>query len=243
MPAHDATGRGTRRGQLGHGARRPSRADRSRRAAVGARRGAGRRDRPARRQRGVSAGRLAAADVSRRAVRSPTRCTAPNSSCRRSRRTAAGRSCARPRRCCRRTPPSSARPRGSKPRRCCACRRSSPRKLGGDRPVVVLSGPSFAIEVAQQLPTVVVAASTDGARDGVRAGGVPRSVLSALRVVRRRRRRNRRRAEERHRHRRRRRRGARPRPQRAGGADHARPRGDLASGAAPPAASAKRPPA
>lgn len=36
-------------------------------------------------------------------------------------------------------------------------------ELGGDRPVVVLSGPSFAVEVAQQLPTVVLAASTDAA--------------------------------------------------------------------------------
>ena len=33
-------------------------------------------------------------------------------------------------------------------------------ETGGDRPVVVLSGPSFAIEVARELPTVVVAAST-----------------------------------------------------------------------------------
>jgi glycerol-3-phosphate dehydrogenase (NAD(P)+) len=32
-------------------------------------------------------------------------------------------------------------------------------ELGTERPVVVLSGPSFAIEVAQQLPTVLVAAS------------------------------------------------------------------------------------
>jgi glycerol-3-phosphate dehydrogenase (NAD(P)+) len=35
-------------------------------------------------------------------------------------------------------------------------------ELGGARPVVVLSGPSFAIEVAEQLPTAVLAASTDG---------------------------------------------------------------------------------
>jgi glycerol-3-phosphate dehydrogenase (NAD(P)+) len=35
-------------------------------------------------------------------------------------------------------------------------------ELGGERPVVVLSGPSFAAEVAQQLPTVVVAASASG---------------------------------------------------------------------------------
>lgn len=36
-------------------------------------------------------------------------------------------------------------------------------ELGADRPVVVLSGPSFAIEVAQQLPTAVLAASADQA--------------------------------------------------------------------------------
>jgi glycerol-3-phosphate dehydrogenase (NAD(P)+) len=36
-------------------------------------------------------------------------------------------------------------------------------ELGDERSVVVLSGPSFAIEVAQQLPTVVVAASADPA--------------------------------------------------------------------------------
>ncbi len=35
-------------------------------------------------------------------------------------------------------------------------------EIGAARPVVVLSGPSFASEVAQQLPTVLVAASTDG---------------------------------------------------------------------------------
>ena len=33
-------------------------------------------------------------------------------------------------------------------------------ELGADQPVVVLSGPSFAIEVARELPTVVLAAST-----------------------------------------------------------------------------------
>lgn len=36
-------------------------------------------------------------------------------------------------------------------------------ELGSERAVVVLSGPSFALEVAQQLPTVVLAASTDAA--------------------------------------------------------------------------------
>jgi glycerol-3-phosphate dehydrogenase (NAD(P)+) len=35
-------------------------------------------------------------------------------------------------------------------------------ELGSDRAVVVLSGPSFAIEVAQQLPTAVLAASING---------------------------------------------------------------------------------
>ena len=34
-------------------------------------------------------------------------------------------------------------------------------ELGAERPVVVLSGPSFALEVAQQLPTAVLAASLD----------------------------------------------------------------------------------
>jgi glycerol-3-phosphate dehydrogenase (NAD(P)+) len=34
-------------------------------------------------------------------------------------------------------------------------------ELRGDRPIVVLSGPSFAVEVAHQLPTAVVAASID----------------------------------------------------------------------------------
>src|SRR5262249_39518171 len=34
-------------------------------------------------------------------------------------------------------------------------------ELGLNRPIVVLSGPSFAVEVAQQLPTAVLAASTD----------------------------------------------------------------------------------
>jgi len=36
-------------------------------------------------------------------------------------------------------------------------------ELGDERPVVVLSGPTFAMEVARKLPTVVLAASTDPA--------------------------------------------------------------------------------
>jgi glycerol-3-phosphate dehydrogenase (NAD(P)+) len=44
-------------------------------------------------------------------------------------------------------------------------------EAGDDHPVVVLSGPSFAIEVAQQLPTAVLAASTNArALDIVQAG-------------------------------------------------------------------------
>jgi glycerol-3-phosphate dehydrogenase (NAD(P)+) len=36
-------------------------------------------------------------------------------------------------------------------------------ELGAERPVVVLSGPSFAVEVARQMPTAVLAASSDRA--------------------------------------------------------------------------------
>ena len=67
-------------------------------------------------------------------------------------------------------------------------------ELGTDRPVVVLSGPSFAIEVAQQLPTAVLAASTSERGDRSRAGGVPRAVLPPVRIAGRHRRRDRRRA-------------------------------------------------
>src|SRR5437764_2999701 len=40
-------------------------------------------------------------------------------------------------------------------------------ELGPERPVVVLSGPSFALEVARQLPTAVLAASIDEAATDV----------------------------------------------------------------------------
>jgi glycerol-3-phosphate dehydrogenase (NAD(P)+) len=40
-------------------------------------------------------------------------------------------------------------------------------ELGAGHPVVVLSGPSFALEVAQQLPTAVLAASADTAATGL----------------------------------------------------------------------------
>ena len=76
-------------------------------------------------------------------------------------------------------------------------------------PVVVLSGPSFAVEVARGLPTAVLAASTDpiaaeSVQQKFRGPGAP-----ALCERRRGRRRDRRRAEERDRHCRRRRRRAR----------------------------------
>ena len=43
-------------------------------------------------------------------------------------------------------------------------------EAGAGHPVVVLSGPSFAIEVARQLPTAVLAASHDARGDRARAG-------------------------------------------------------------------------
>ena len=43
-------------------------------------------------------------------------------------------------------------------------------EAGPAHPVVVLSGPSFAVEVARQLPTAVLAASRDARGDGSRAG-------------------------------------------------------------------------
>ena len=111
-----------------------------------------------------------------------------------------------------------------------ACRRCSREETGGGQPVVVLSGPSFALEVARGLPTAVLAASARRGGGGARAGAVPRAGAPALRQRRRRRRRDWRRAEERDRDRRRRRRGARARAQRDGRAHHARPGGDLAAG-------------
>ena len=103
-------------------------------------------------------------------------------------------------------------------------------ETGGRHPVVVLSGPSFAVGGR--------ARPADGAGGRVRrrggrrarAGGVSRAVLPALRVRRCRGRRARRGAEEHHRDRRRRRRVAGTRPQRAGGADHARTGRDVAAG-------------
>ncbi len=52
----------------------------------------------------------------------------------------------------------------------------------GRHPVVVLSGPSFAAEVARRLPTALVAASSDRAGRAAGAGRPSWSVLPALRV-------------------------------------------------------------
>ena len=59
--------------------------------------------------------------------------------------------------------PSSARPRGSRSTRFCAPSEVIGQEVGPRRAVVVLSGPSFAREVALELPTAVCAASTDRA--------------------------------------------------------------------------------
>ena len=124
----------------------------------------------------------------------------------------------------------SARRRDSSRNRSRACRSVLAQETLDTLPVVVLSGPSFAAEVARGLPTAVLAASTDPARRGERAAEVPRPRAPALCERRRGRRGDWRRAEERHRHRRGRRRGHGARAQRDGGADHARSGGDLAAG-------------
>ena len=86
----------------------------------------------------------------------------------------------------------------------------------------ILSGPSFAADVARGLPTAVTLAAADDsvagdARAGARLGDVP-----ALSFDRRARRRDRRRGQERARDRGRHRHRPRARRQRRGGADHAR---------------------
>ena len=50
-------------------------------------------------------------------------------------------------------------------------------------PVVVLSGPSFAAEVARGLPTAVVAASADAAAADAHPGALPRTVVPPLRAA------------------------------------------------------------
>ena len=56
-------------------------------------------------------------------------------------------------------------------------------EVGRAHPVVVLSGPSFAVEVARRLPTAVLAASRDPHGDGARAGRIPRTLLPSVRSV------------------------------------------------------------
>ena len=136
---------------------------------------------------------------------------------------------ARWRRRFRRAPCSSARPRGSKPILCSACRSCSARKRLPGQPVVVLSGPSFAAEVARGLPTARAVGIARRGRGGLRAGSIPRSRAPALRQRRRGGRRDWRRDEERHRDRVGRGRRAGPRPQRDGRAHHARAGRDLAA--------------
>ena len=153
----------------------------------------------------------------------------PTSSCRRCRRMDAGRCCARPRRTSRPARRWSARRRGWKPDTLLRLSEVIAEEVGPAHPVVALSGPSFAAEVAHELPTVVVVASSDRARGRDRADGIPRPVLPAVRQRRCDRRRDWRRAQERHRDRRRRRRRPGARPQRARGADHARAGGSDAA--------------
>ena len=113
-------------------------------------------------------------------------------------------------------------------------------ELGRGVRVAVLSGPSFASEMARELPTAVSVASRD-ARSCERCRTEFRAPYFRLYGTQRRgRRRDRRRAEERHRHCGRGRRRAGPRAQRAGGAHHARAGRDCRGWPAPRARSAKR---
>ncbi len=99
------------------------------------------------------------------------------------------------------------------------------------RPIAMLSGPSFAEEAVQGLPTAVSIATADPAlgRDAGRGAGGRR--VPALLDARRAGRRLGRRGQERAGHRCRHRRGPRPRPQCSGGAGHARLRRNGATGA------------
>ena len=96
--------------------------------------------------------------------------------------------------------------------------------------VAVLSGPSFAAEMARQLPTAVSVASRDLGDRRAGAGGVPGAQLPVVRDRRRRWRGDGRCAEERDRHCRRRGRRAWAGPQRARRAHYARAGGDEPAG-------------
>ena len=89
-------------------------------------------------------------------------------------------------------------------------------------PVAVLSGPSFAADVARGLPTAVTLAAKDPALVGGACGAPVRSDFPRLSPQRRARRRDRRRGEERARDRLRRRRRQGPRRERQGGAHRPR---------------------
>ena len=89
-------------------------------------------------------------------------------------------------------------------------------------PAAILSGPSFAVDVAAGLPTAVTLASADEALARALCGGAARAEPQALSFDRPARRRDRRRGQERAGDRLRRRRGARARRQRRRGADRAR---------------------
>ena len=104
----------------------------------------------------------------------------------------------------------------------------SPRRRRPGRPLAVLSGPSFALEVAQGQPTAVVVASADHAVAESGAARARHPDLPRLLERRRGRRRAGRRPQERHRHRRRDRRRPRLRPQHRGRPHHPRPRRDHA---------------
>ena len=120
--------------------------------------------------------------------------------------------------------------KGLKRKRSAGCRKSFCEETGARHPVVVLSGPSFAVEVARQLPTAILAASQDaaaielvqqefrgpyfrlyGSADvvGVEIGAALKNIIAIAAG---------------------RRRVAGAGAQRAGGAHHARPGGDLAAG-------------
>ena len=107
-----------------------------------------------------------------------------------------------------------------------------PAEAAPDRPAAILSGPSFAADVAAGLPTAVTLACARRGRRALALPAPPRAEPSALSLDRRSGRRDRRRGEERARHRLRRRRRA---------AGSARARGARSSRAASPncAASAR----
>ena len=103
-------------------------------------------------------------------------------------------------------------------------------ELGPGVRVAVLSGPSFASELAREMPTAMAVASRDAAAVDAVQHEFRAPVRPPVRHERRGRRRDGRRAEERDRDCRRAGRGHGPGLQRAGRPDHARPGGDVAPG-------------